>query len=458
MVEPSKSEDEKTVGCLCCAIGPIKASAQTDKSGYVPGENILVNGMVENNSNREILKITVKLVQVVHCLAYGDYHDIGTPQTEKKVMSEQIKDGCEENSTASFEGFLFIPCCPPLLKGCNLIELEYYVEVEADVSGTPFDLELKLPITIGTVPLESLYYSVAFPPGEVISQQPTASQPSLPVPGYEFPFGDIGPKNLIHGKHGKYYRYGALFFAPRYVYYTFTANKNATYPIQQDAPYLPPPEGVYPPNAVGSYGANPPTDAIVTLSAGGLYPPDIIGVYPPTDAIVPPSTGELYPPVIGAAFPPNYKGTFPQSVESVMPSAEGAAPQTGETNPQPAAAEPVANLQRAPGGPVPSASRFINPSQETEYPTNKGIELHPVKVTNLPPAVEGVTVQSEGDQSYPITDEHPTYRPSPSHDQESTPSPADDAVFHHTEETVLSSSDGIDYLCKDNVCPPNMPK
>ncbi|XP_072050615.1 uncharacterized protein [Amphiura filiformis] len=425
MVAPSKSEDEKTVCCLCCATGPIKASAQTDKSGYVPGETILV----------------------VHYYMYSesDYHHISN-KTEKKVMSEQIKDGCEENSRASFEGLLLVPCCPPLLKGCKFIDLEYYVEVEADVSGTPFDLELKLPITIGTVPLYSAYYSTAFPPGEVISQQPTTSQPSLPVPGYEFPFGDIGSRNVIYGKHCKNYRYGALFFAPRYAYYTFTTNKDAAYPIQQDAPNLTQPKEVYPPNAVGSYGAYPPTDAIVTPSAGGLYPPNIIGVYRPTDANVPPSTTELYPPVIDAACPPNYKGTFPQSVKSVMPSAEGTAPQTGETNPQPAAAEPVANIQRAPGEPVPSASRYLNPSYETAYPTNKGIELHSVKVTNLPPDSEGVTLQSQGDQSYPIID------------QESTPYPADDAGFHHSEETVLSSSEGIDYPCKDDVSPPNVPK
>ena len=61
---PCQSQDEKTVCCLCCASGPIKASAQIDKGGYVPGETIWVSGFVENNSSREICDINAKLIQV----------------------------------------------------------------------------------------------------------------------------------------------------------------------------------------------------------------------------------------------------------------------------------------------------------------------------------------------------------------------------------------------------------
>ena len=65
---PSKEEDEKTVCCLCCATGPVKATAETDKSGYVPGETVWVSGLVENQSSRTIVDITAKLVQVCHPL------------------------------------------------------------------------------------------------------------------------------------------------------------------------------------------------------------------------------------------------------------------------------------------------------------------------------------------------------------------------------------------------------
>ncbi len=61
---PSQSQDEKTVCCLWCTSGPITASAQTDKGGYVPGETIWVSGSVENNSSREICVITAKFIQV----------------------------------------------------------------------------------------------------------------------------------------------------------------------------------------------------------------------------------------------------------------------------------------------------------------------------------------------------------------------------------------------------------
>ena len=61
---PSRGDTEKTVCCLCCASGPIKVSAQTDKGGYVPGETIWVTGSCDNNSRRNIHSVAAQLVQV----------------------------------------------------------------------------------------------------------------------------------------------------------------------------------------------------------------------------------------------------------------------------------------------------------------------------------------------------------------------------------------------------------
>ena len=62
--------------CLCCASGPITITAETDKGGYVPGENIWVTGKVENNSSRRIDDVTIKLVQVGNRIDYVAYVEV----------------------------------------------------------------------------------------------------------------------------------------------------------------------------------------------------------------------------------------------------------------------------------------------------------------------------------------------------------------------------------------------
>ena len=59
-----EDEVEKTVCCLCCESGPIKVYAEIDKTGYVPGEAIRVTGFVDNQTNRDIISCTIKLMQV----------------------------------------------------------------------------------------------------------------------------------------------------------------------------------------------------------------------------------------------------------------------------------------------------------------------------------------------------------------------------------------------------------
>ena len=61
---PRTEESEKTVCCWCCESGPIKVHAEIDKTGYVPGETIWVTGFVDNQTNRDILSCTAKLMQV----------------------------------------------------------------------------------------------------------------------------------------------------------------------------------------------------------------------------------------------------------------------------------------------------------------------------------------------------------------------------------------------------------
>ena len=61
---PTGGQDDKMICCLCCASGPITASLTLQRMGYVPGEYILINAEINNNSSRSIDKTEVELESV----------------------------------------------------------------------------------------------------------------------------------------------------------------------------------------------------------------------------------------------------------------------------------------------------------------------------------------------------------------------------------------------------------
>ena len=49
----------------------------------------------------------------------------------------------------------------------------FFFQIEADVTGTPLDLEVQLPITVATIPLNNYNYAAPATPGAVITEQPS---------------------------------------------------------------------------------------------------------------------------------------------------------------------------------------------------------------------------------------------------------------------------------------------
>ncbi|XP_072022759.1 arrestin domain-containing protein 3-like [Amphiura filiformis] len=217
---PSIGEDEKSVCCMCCVTGPIKVSAQTNKSCYVPGEFIWVSGVIQNQSSREVIDVTAKLVQTVICLARREVSGRPHTRSQVRVISKVKCEGCDEYSKVSFSRKpLLIPSCPPSgLIACGLIDIQYHVKFDADIGRTPLDTYIYLPITIGTVPRSSSNAVWSPRNGEVITQQPSATARQLQlVARYES--SCEGPQS-IPNKYG--YTFGKLMFAPKYPMYNFS--------------------------------------------------------------------------------------------------------------------------------------------------------------------------------------------------------------------------------------------
>ena len=66
---PLQGNNSKFLCCLCCKTGPISAVFRIDRSGYVPGDSILLNAEINNNSNRTMNSSKVRLFQVNRSLS-----------------------------------------------------------------------------------------------------------------------------------------------------------------------------------------------------------------------------------------------------------------------------------------------------------------------------------------------------------------------------------------------------
>ncbi|XP_071483476.1 arrestin domain-containing protein 3-like [Diadema antillarum] len=236
---------EKTVCCLCCESGPIRIEAYLDKSGYAPGESILITMNLNNQTGRDIISLKAALIQ------YAEYKAKHGGSTHKRHSSKRVaellfQDFNNQDVLNYVDRPMLIPPIPPNnFDNCPNISVVYKVKFEVDVSGTPIDLKLELPIIIGTVPAmphviaaqqQGSPYGAQAPPQQAMyppqgppqqlatyapppgyqappQNQPQPTSPYLPPPSYEVAMEGF---QQIEGKKGSF---GTTTYAPRYPYY-----------------------------------------------------------------------------------------------------------------------------------------------------------------------------------------------------------------------------------------------
>ena len=146
------STGSKTLFCLCCMSGPISVTVYTNKSGYVPGERIIVNAEIENLSNLNIRASHVKLMQVT---TYMESRRTQTKKTELVTISRGV---IKYGTTIYYEDtVVVVPSVPPSGKvRTGSIDNQYSLELHVDPSFLVSNLEVKIPIVIGTIPFTNI--------------------------------------------------------------------------------------------------------------------------------------------------------------------------------------------------------------------------------------------------------------------------------------------------------------
>lgn len=131
------------------------------QSGYVPGQSIVIDLELSNQSNVEVGETRFILRQIVH------YHS-QTPSTKTKVEQDDIvkkfAGGADKFENVRFQQTLVIPPTPPTnISICKVIHISYEVVVEAKTNGLHNSVIIKFPITIGTTPLNAYFPNPTIP-------------------------------------------------------------------------------------------------------------------------------------------------------------------------------------------------------------------------------------------------------------------------------------------------------
>lgn len=182
VLKSASNSGSKTLCCLCCESGPITGSLQLARLGYVPGEKIMVQGEVSNLSRRAMKNHQINLLMNVSYHARGKTRMIQTEVAELRKL--EVPPG--ETDHWNGEGLVIPPIPASGLPGCNIITIDYVVELQVVPSGIAFDLSVPIGVIIGSIPLKSIVQQNGVPMNKPVPQ-PTAPpmvNPSAPPPSY----------------------------------------------------------------------------------------------------------------------------------------------------------------------------------------------------------------------------------------------------------------------------------
>jgi hypothetical protein len=146
----SVSDSNYNIKFCCRRQGCISAEMNIDRSGYTPGEVMVVHCKVNNQSQRSIKSpIIVKLSQEVHYKA-KTFSGAECTRTKSRNIISIEKDDVNAGMKIEWDERIILPSLAPRLSKCSTINVMYILELTIDAKIT-----LKLPIIIGTIPLLS---------------------------------------------------------------------------------------------------------------------------------------------------------------------------------------------------------------------------------------------------------------------------------------------------------------
>lgn len=158
--DPVHLELEKSFCCFCCRSGPLQIICKLPVGGYCSGQS--VPAIVECDNAGNVTANSIKL-QLRKCVTFQTRQPRVEKKKEKLTIAEVTLDTpVPGGESKTWTPTMQIPALPPSnLINCGLIDLDYEVKVLVEVSGPHRNLEGKIPIVLGTIPLVGVQLSAA---------------------------------------------------------------------------------------------------------------------------------------------------------------------------------------------------------------------------------------------------------------------------------------------------------
>ena len=147
---PKSGEIHKTFRSLSGRTGPLILTASTDRSGYCPGEKILMTTHLENNSSKEVKKVKATLLCRMTYFRHSRSH-------VEDTLVAQLR-ACQHFGAGHHTVWVHYPL--PIPQGIlpsshtsKMIHTDYVLVVKVTMPALSDDVYLTMPIVVGTEPL-----------------------------------------------------------------------------------------------------------------------------------------------------------------------------------------------------------------------------------------------------------------------------------------------------------------
>lgn len=125
-------------------------TAMIPQQGFVPNQIIDIRTQIDNRSIVYVKYVKISLKKVIAFTSQNP--NIQTRQqsvTEGEVYCGDVP----AHAKRTFTKFLKVPLLPPNISNCDIIRVDYEIQVKAKTIGVTRSPVLKLPIQIGSIPL-----------------------------------------------------------------------------------------------------------------------------------------------------------------------------------------------------------------------------------------------------------------------------------------------------------------
>lgn len=151
IMRPVHAVDRESLGICCFETGNVQCDWRLERRGFIPGDEIVINGEIHNNCNLRITKSKASLVQ------HTRYQGLsGNAIYQRKQMTKLEKSEVPPGTIGFWRERMTVPPNLPQtgLKGCNIISISYTLKLKVFLAMHR-PIETVIEIIVGTNAIRS---------------------------------------------------------------------------------------------------------------------------------------------------------------------------------------------------------------------------------------------------------------------------------------------------------------